>query len=128
MDFQTFITAFPEFSSVGEDRVLYFVERAMDAVPTGRFGKETDFGRGLFIAHHLAVLGTGIDGGASGAAPKGVVSSKTVGSVSVGYDTGTSAESEAGYWNATGYGRLYWQLLKKYRRLPKVVCGRSQWP
>lgn len=128
MDFQTFITAFPEFGSVDESRATYFIELAEGAIPDGRFGKETDFGKGLYVAHYLSTLGSGANGEGSGSTPKGVIASKAVGSVSISYDTGSTAESEAGFWNSTGYGRMYWQLLKRYRRLPTVVVGRAQWP
>lgn len=129
MEPQTFLEAFPEFEAVPTARLSFFLERAKDAVPEGRFGAETEFGRMLHAAHHLTVLGSGgALSGKSGAAPVGVVVSKTVGSVSVGYDVGGSSETEAGYWNATGYGRLFWGLLRKFRRMPIVIVGRAQWP
>ena len=128
MLFETFLEGFSELDSYPEARIRFFLDRATDAVPCGRFGKETDFGRCLHAAHHLVVLGTGMTEDARAATPKGAVASKSVGSVSVSYDTGTGAETDAGFWNSTGYGRLYWQLMKKYRRLPTVVVGRAQWP
>lgn len=129
MDPQTFLEAFPEFEAVPEARLSFFLERAEEAVPSGRFGAETEFGRMLHVAHHLAVLGSCAEGDRkTGAAPVGAVTSKTVGSVSVDYDVSGSSETEAGYWNATGYGRLFWGLVRRYRRMPFVVVGRSEWP
>lgn len=124
-----FIEAFPEFREVPESRVHMFLANALAAVADGRFGAETMFGRFLHAAHHLAVLGSGAEGDRNtGAAPVGAVTSKSVGSVSVGYDVSGSSETEAGYWNSTGYGRLFWGLVRRYRRMPFVVVGRSEWP
>ena len=126
--YENFREAFVEFDDYPESRVRYFLERAVDAIPDGRFGKETDFGRFLHAAHHLTVLGSGETGSAGGGVPKNGVASKTVGSVSISYDTGSGLETDAGYWNATGYGRLFWGLLKRYRRLPIIAVGRARWP
>lgn len=129
MDPQTFLEAFPEFEAVPQARLSFFLARAEESVPSGRFGPETDFGRMLHAAHHLSVLGSGVASDhQSGAAPVGAVTSKAVGSMSIGYDVSGSSEAEAGYWNSTGYGRLFWGLVRRYRRMPFVVVGRSEWP
>lgn len=126
--YENFREAFVEFDDYPESRVRYFLERAVDAIPEGHFGRETDFGRFLYVAHHLTVLGSGEAGSSVGSTPKTGIASKTVGSVSISYDTSSSTEADAGYWNATGYGRLFWGLLKRYRRLPIIAVGRARWP
>ena len=130
-DFSSAFTRdFPEFASFPRGRVVWAILRAFDSVCERLFGRETTYARQLYAAHLLTVLGSGIsgDGTASGASPKGAIASKAVGSVSVSYDSATASESEAGYWNSTAYGRLYWQLLRRHRRMPRVVLCRSVFP
>ena len=124
----TFFAIFPEFKSYGEARCEYFLSQAIDSVPDGRFAKETDYGRMLFAAHHLTILGAGTDTSVRATDLKRPVASKAVGSANVPYDTATGTDAEAGEWNLTKYGRLFWALLKRYRRLPTIVTGRTTWP
>nr|DAV73181.1 MAG TPA: head to tail adaptor [Caudoviricetes sp.] len=125
---EVFLTVFPEFESYGQGRCEYFLSQAINSVSDGRFGKETDYGRMLFAAHHLTILGSGEDTSAKATELKRPIASKAVGSANVSYDTGTGTDAEAGEWNLTKYGRLFWALLKRYRRLPTIVVGRSTWP
>ena len=125
---EVFLSVFPEFESYGQSRCEYFLLQAINSVSDGRFGKETDYGRMLFAAHHLTILGSGEDTSANATELKRPIASKAVGSANVSYDTGTGTNAEAGEWNLTKYGRLFWALLKRYRRLPTVVVGRTTWP
>lgn len=70
---------------------------------------------GLYVAHYLTAQGSRAAGGegAEGAS-LGVISSKSVDGASVSYDTGIAAESGAGFWNATPYGRELYQLLRVF--------------
>lgn len=124
----TFLAIFPEFKSYGEARCEYFLSQAIVSVPDRRFAKETDYGRMLFAAHHLTILGAGTDTSVRATDLKRPVASKAVGSANVSYDTATGTDAEAGEWNLTKYGRLFWALLKRYRRLPTIVTGRTTWP
>lgn len=124
---ETFLTVFPEFTSYGDERCQYFLNQAIESVPDDRFGKETDYGRMLFTAHNLAILGAGSED-ARATEFKRPVASKAVGSASVSYDATTGTDSEAGEWNLTKYGRLFFALMKRYRRLPFIVSGRATWP
>lgn len=136
MTIEEFLSIFPEFSDHPAARVEFFLTEADNQISPKRFGASTNFGKALFTAHNLACLDNGqrvnsdgsistgkVSGGATGA-----IASKTVGSVSVSYDTGSTSFSDAGYWNATPYGRQFWDLLKRYRRLPFTVVGRTSWP
>lgn len=125
---EVFLTGFPEFESYGQGRCEYFLSQAINSIPDGRFGKETDYGRMLFAAHHLTILGSGEDTSAKATELKRPIASKAVGSANVSYDTGTGTDAEAGEWNLTKYGRLFWALLKRYRRMPTIVTGRTSWP
>jgi hypothetical protein len=126
-----FLSIFPEFEAAAVDRIGFFLENAQSAISERRFGKQTEYARALYAAHHLIVLGgfTGADGSQSVAQIQGgAVASKSVGSASVSYDTGALNETDAGYWNATAYGRLLWILMRQYRRMPFVAVGRAVCP
>lgn len=71
---------------------------------------------GLYVAHFLSVGGKDACGAYSGdgSGALGVVSSKSVDGASVSYDTGSSSETGAGFWNATAFGRELWQLMQVY--------------
>lgn len=61
----------------------------------------------LYVAHYLSSHGS-----SSSATAMGIVSGKSVDGASVSYDTGTTAEQGAGFWNATTYGRELYQLMR----------------
>lgn len=114
---EEFREQFPEFRSVTEypDMTVGMwlqLAGAPERFQEARWGDQRSFVSGLFVAHHLAYagpLGRGGKGGASGP-----VSSKTVGAASVSYDTSAVVAADAGYYNATPYGRQYWSLIMLY--------------
>lgn len=136
MTYDDFLKIFPEFSEFPKARVEFYLDEADNQISENRFGKSTEFGKALFTAHYLASLDNGQRTGAGGEALKGnissgahgAVASKTVGSVSVSYDTASTSFDDAGYWNSTPYGKQFFDLLKRYRRMPFAVTGRASWP
>lgn len=73
----------------------------------------------LYTAHYLAAFGSSAVGGSGkGAAGQatgmGIVSSKSVDGASVSYDTSSTTEEGAGFWNATPYGRELYQLMRVF--------------
>lgn len=71
---------------------------------------------GLYTAHYLAAYGSASAGGSSKSegSGMGVVSSKSVDGASISYDTGSTVEQGAGFWNSTPYGRELWQLMRVF--------------
>ncbi len=71
---------------------------------------------GLYTAHYLAAYGSAEAGGSgkNSGTGMGVVSSKSVDGASISYDTGSTTEANAGFWNATPYGRELWQLMRVF--------------
>ena len=136
MTYDDFLKIFPEFSEFPKVRVEFYLSEADNQISENRFGKSTEFGKALFTAHYLASLDNGQRTGAGGEASKGnisngahgAVASKTVGSVSVSYDTASTSFDDAGYWTWTPYGTQFYELLTRYRRLPFAVTGRASWP
>ena len=69
---------------------------------------------GLYTAHHLTAYGSQCECGGSNGTAMGVVSSKSVDGASVSYDTSAVSWSDAGFWNATPYGKELWFLMRVY--------------
>lgn len=71
---------------------------------------------GLYTAHYLSAYGSAAAGGSgtSAGSGMGVVSSKSVDGASISYDTGSTTEANAGFWNSTPYGRELWQLMRVF--------------
>jgi hypothetical protein len=72
------------------------------------WGPMYNFGQAMFVAHELKKFGAA-DGQPPGLAAggSGIVSSKSVGPVSVSYDTALGSEEDAGMWNGSWYGRQF---------------------
>lgn len=71
----------------------------------------------LFVAHYLYLFAadsrSSLAGGAGGST-NGVQASKSVDKVSVSYDTGSTLNADAGFWNNSRYGAEFWQLLMMF--------------
>lgn len=109
---------FPEFVSTElypTPAVQFWLNFAYAMLNSSKFGNQIDIAAELFTAHFitleaksmLASKGGGIPGQDAG----GPISSKSVSSVSVSYDTGAGTEPNAGHWNLTNYGtRFIWMV------------------
>lgn len=71
----------------------------------------------LFVAHEATIeardMMTANAGGVPGGAA-GLINTKTVGSATIGYDTQSISEKDAGWWNQTSYGRQLFRLINMY--------------
>lgn len=135
MDIGAFRTAFPEFkdtvtyptemitfwASIAEQQVIQCVWKTMWAN-----------GVQLYVAHEITLAAqnakTAISGGMPGTSG-GVPNTKTVGSVSVGYDSNNTSEKDAGYWNLTNYGKQFIRLARIFGAGAIQLNGRApRWP
>ncbi len=113
-----FLTAFPEFddSDVYPTPVMeYWASIADLRLNESRWGALRTHGIYLFVAHNIALARSAQDAaniGASVTQGGGLISSKSVGGVSVSYDTGSAALQNAGNYNLTRYGRELLQLAR----------------
>jgi hypothetical protein len=124
-----FTAAFPEFANATTfpaTGVNFWLTQADTTLDACRFGTNLPLAAMLFAAHNLA-LGAREATGAVGAtfAP---VSSKSVASVSIGYDTGIGSIAGAGIYNTTSYGQRFYKLLQGvaagglYVAAPQAMC------
>lgn len=114
----TFRAAFPEFTDITRypDGMLNFwAGLATAQVNVNRWGSQADNGIMLYVAHEITLAAqnqkAGVIGGVPGGA-SGPTNSKTVGSVTVSYDTQQTAEKDAGWWNLTIYGKQFIRLAR----------------
>ncbi|MCG3461538.1 DUF4054 domain-containing protein [Xenorhabdus bovienii] len=106
---------FPEFSDktrYPDTAIQFYLGQADTVLDQDRHGDQFIYLAELFTAHYVELKGKAIaSASVSGVntAGGGVVTSKSVDKVSVGYDTSGIINPEAGFWNNTAYGReFYW--------------------
>ena len=71
----------------------------------------------LFVAHEITLAAQNAKAAQVGGSPGqqgGIANSKTVGGVSVGYDSTSSSEKDAGYWNLTTYGKQFIRFARMF--------------
>lgn len=114
----SFRQTYPEFADVVRypaSQVAYYLALAGKMIDNGaRWGDLEDDGRMLFIAHHVVLERKAMEAADQGNVPGvsvGVVNSKSVDKVSVGYDTSAGTVKDAGHWNLTVYGIRLKQLM-----------------
>jgi hypothetical protein len=113
-----FRAAFPEFADTArypDEQLNFWSSIAIAQVNSDRWGAQTDTGVMLYVAHEVTLAAQSQASGVIGGTPggqSGPVNSKTVGSVSVSYDTAQAAEKDAGHWNLTVYGKQFFHLAR----------------
>lgn len=123
----SFRSTFPEFTDSGrypDPQIAFWITASVAQVNEARWGELTDLGVSLQVAHQLALstsTASGSPKSVPGTAVTGVVSSKSVGGVSVSYDTNSAIEEGGGHWNLTTYGTRYIRLARQIGAGPVEV-------
>jgi hypothetical protein len=111
---------FPEFSDIvryPDSQIDFWVSVGEICLIQPRWRELYDQGISLFVAHNVVLAAQNKAATDAGGAPgqgAGPKQSKSVGSASVSYNIQLIAETNAGEWNATNYGR---QLIRLARML-----------
>ncbi|NIV93798.1 DUF4054 domain-containing protein [candidate division KSB1 bacterium] len=108
----TFKDRYPEFSSESDSRIQIFIDDAELELEESRWGDLYDRGLSALTAHLLAIANKNAAGSGSGTALAGKLASRTVGSVSVSFNSGQSTGSTEDFYLSTSYGAEYWRLAK----------------
>jgi len=118
MDIPKFRTEFPEFVDTTvypTPMIAFWAALAEKQVLECVWGDVQSTGVKLYVAHEITlaaqnakIAGNGGMPGTSG----GIANTKTVGSVTVGYDSTVTSEKDAGYWNLTNYGKQFIRLVR----------------
>ena len=108
---------FPEFNSTTtfpDAQVNFWLGVAGKRLDPNVWDDMIDPATELYIAHNLALGAQAARASATGGAPigaAGAVASKSVGGVSVGYDTGGAQVADGGNYNLTNYGTRFLELV-----------------
>lgn len=118
MDAPTFRANFTEFSDAAkypDTLVDLWLGVGASLVNSARWCAMYDMGLQLCTAHHLVLSSRDEAAAAVGGVPgelTGPTASKSVDKVSVSYDTGAAALTDAGFWNLTSYGVRFLTLAR----------------
>lgn len=114
-DFRTDFPEFTDSTKYTDASIEFWMGIAVSFVNPDRWGVLTDLGVALVTAHHLVMGQRDQVAAAVGGAPgevKGPTASKSVDKVSVSYDAGAVALSDAGFWNLTTYGIRFMTIAR----------------
>lgn len=121
---EDFFSIYPQFQGVeglSEEIIEMYIQFADDVVNIKRWGRQWKLGMSLFVAHFCTIyLMTYQDPASSAAAviasaqTKGLVSSKSVGDVSVSYDFSLAVQDvdRWGQFNLTTFGNQFVSLAR----------------
>lgn len=120
MDIPGFRAAFPEFTDTTvypTAQITFWATLAERQVRECVWKSSRPLGVQLYVAHEITLATQNTKAAQTGGVPGsqgGIANSKTVGSVSVGYDASTTTEKDAGYWNLTNYGKQFIRLARLF--------------
>lgn len=131
LDVGAFRTAFPEFANTvtyPTEQINFWATIAEQQVPQRVWRNLWSQGVQLYVAHEITLAAQNAKASANGGVPGtsgGIANTKTVGQVSVGYDTASTAEKDAGWWNLTNYGKQFFRLAQMFGAgaIQLVGCG-----
>lgn len=113
---------FPELASTTmfpDSMISFWLGWASKLLDPERWDEDLDLGTELWTAHHCALEAKAEQQAAAGGIPGlmfGLISSKSVGPLSIGYDNtlGILRDENAGDFNLTTYGVRFYRLLKMF--------------
>lgn len=128
----SFRLGFPEFNTVDypDSMVQFWLDRALELVNPSAWGRSFDLGVQLFVAHNVVIEKRNekaAAGGVPGAAGSGTLASKSVGPISVSYDTSIGLNPDDGQWNLTNYGTRFAALVRMFGAMPIQVSGHYEY-
>jgi hypothetical protein len=111
---------FPEFTAATvypDSMVNMWLQWAYTFLSTRRWKTAIDLGAQLYTAHQISMQGLSTAEGGNGAPPGmtvGPISSKTVGELTIAYDTALGTNAEDGPWSNTRYGTMFVKLARQF--------------
>ena len=120
MDVTAFRKAFPEFNNsevYTTDQIEFWASIAEMQLPQKIWCRMWANACFLYVAHEITIAKQNADSAKVGGTPGqqgGTAQSKTVGSMTVAYDTQSISEKDAGFWNLTSYGKQLFRLMNLF--------------
>lgn len=117
-DISVFRASFPEFGDTARypnSLIEFWSGLAVLQVRECVWKRAWIQGVSLYTAHELVLAGGNIKVSSVGGTPGqtgGIANNKTVGDATIGYDTVSTAEKDAGYWNLSNYGKQFIRLAR----------------
>jgi len=117
-DIGAFRVNFPEFADTAKystEQIQFWADLAELQVLESVWKRAVDKGRALYVAHEITLAYQNEKTSKIGGVPgtfAGIASSKAVGGANISYDSITSSEKDAGYWNLTTYGKQFIRLSR----------------
>lgn len=124
---ESFRTSLPEFTdptNYPDSGITFWLTWAEIMLSAPRWGRSLDLGTMMFVAHHLVLERQAQRAAANGGVPGtaiGVINSKSVDKVSVGYDTTGVIDPKDGHWNLTTYGLRFVGMVKMFGAGPVQI-------
>lgn len=107
---------FADSSVYTDESIGGYLTLAASMLDPNRWADWRPLGMALMVAHYLSLdareAKAAARGGIPGQASVGILSSKSIGGVSAGYETSSGAETGAGQWNMTSFGRRYIHMAR----------------
>lgn len=108
-----FRVKFSEFSKIGDEVILNFIEEAKLQINPKIWGRYYEVGVIYLTAHLITMQGLLNDSTTNNPTPIQEVSSKSVGALSISYTSNkTGFENESGDYFLTKYGKRFLELKK----------------
>jgi hypothetical protein len=120
LDIPLFRTSFPEFADTVKyptQMITFWAGLAEAQVRKCAWKCQWSTGVQLYVAHEITLAAQNSATSKFGGTPGtfgGIANTKTVGAASVGYDSSTTTEKDAGYWNLTNYGKQFIRLARLF--------------
>jgi len=118
---------FPEFANetaYPDSLLSFWLGVAYLMLRPQRWRQALDLGAQLYAAHNLVLEGLAAREGANGAPPQlavGPIITKTVGEVTLTYDTASGINVEDTHWNMTTYGTRFIKFAKQFGSGPVQI-------
>lgn len=126
-EFRVNLPEFSDSSRYPDSQISRWLAAGGSLLSVDAWGELLDYGLELWTAHHLALWRRNADTAAAGGAVgqgSGVVASKSVGDVSVSYDTGSGTLDGMADLNLTSYGVQFARLARQIGMgAPAVAAG-----
>lgn len=117
-DISEFRVNFPEFADAQvfpNQQISFYASLASLQVRQCVWKNAWNNGMSLYVAHELVLARQNSKAAAAGGSPGqqgGIANTKTVGGATIGFDSQSSSEERAGFWNLTTYGKQFIRLAR----------------
>jgi len=120
MNISQFRQAFPEFADsckYSTTQITFWATIAEQQTVENVWKDMWTFGVQLYVAHEITMANQNAKTATAGGTPGtfgGIANNKSVGQASIGFDSASNSEKDAGWWNLTNYGKQYIRLARMF--------------